>query len=417
MSTGQEQPPRTFSWMSAGELRTAIRIEADPNEIFRDRFLCRGGGMLLVSNTGQGKSTFICQSAYLWACGREGFGLKPTRPIKTLIIQAENDKGDLEEMVQGVERGFSTNHLSANDVACGDMNLRIVTESSCTGDEFLKKIRIILTEFANQGFYPDLLVIDPVISYLGGDPSKAEIVSAFLRKGINALGVDFNLATICVAHTSKPANQSRPGFRTPTEDVYSALGSVEWANWARAILVLKPQGGGMFELKAVKRGARLGWKTPVGDRTYVQRLAHAKDGIYWVTPTDEEFQKRVDMAAGGNRLPDADEFLALFPTTLEGLDGLGSTLTAGMLKAEFKKRRWHKDSYASLRDEAEGRGEIAPLPGCKHNEKRYARSKIIPQIIKAQEKRKQEEEKKMREEAEAKSRLHQKDLPMKGGEK
>jgi hypothetical protein len=403
--------------MSAGELRTAIRIEADPNEIFRDRFLCRGGGMLLVSNTGQGKSTLICQAAYLLACGREAFGLKPTRPIKTLIIQAENDKGDLEEMVQGVERGFSTNHLSADDVACGDINLRIVTESSCTGDEFLKKIRIILTEFANQGFYPDLLVIDPVISYLGGDPSKAEIVSAFLRKGINALGVDFNLATICVAHTSKPANQSRPGFRTPTEDVYSALGSVEWANWARAILVLKPQGGGMFELKAVKRGARLGWKTPIGDRTYVRRLAHAKDGIYWVTPTDEEFQKRVDMAAGGNRLPDADEFLALFPTTLEGLDGLGSTLTAGMLKAEFKKRRWHKDSYAGLRDEAEGRGDIAPLPGCKHNEKRYARSKLIPQIIKAQEKRKQEEEKKMREEAEAKSRLHQKDLPMKGGDK
>jgi len=417
MSAGQEQPPRTFPWMSAGELRTAQRVQADPSEIFKDRFLCRGGGMLLVSNTGQGKSTLICQAAYLWACGREAFGLKPTRPIKTLIIQAENDKGDLEEMVQGVEKGFSSNHLTSEDVSWGDSNLRIITESSCTGHEFLEKTRLILAEFRNEGFHPDLLVIDPVISYLGGDPSKAEIVSAFLRTGINPLGVDFNLATICVAHTSKPANQSRPGLRTPTEDVYSALGSVEWANWARAILVLKPQGGGMFELKAVKRGARLGWKTPVGDRTYVQRLAHAKDGIYWVTPTDEEFQKRVDMAAGGNRLPDADEFLALFPTTLEGLDGLGSTLTAGMLKAEFKKRRWHKDSYASLRDEAEGRGDIAPLPGCKHNEKRYARSKIIPQIIKAQEKRKQEEEKKMREEAEAKSRLHQKDLPMKGGDK
>lgn len=408
MSAAPEHPPRTFPWMSAGELRTARRIEADPSEIFKDRFLCRGGGMLLVSNTGQGKSTLICQAAYLWACGREAFGLKPTRPIKTLIIQAENDKGDLEEMVQGVEKGFSTNHLSSDDVACGDINLLIVTESSCTGDEFLKKIRIILTEFANQGFCPDLLVIDPVISYLGGDPSKAEIVSEFLRAGINPLGTDFNLATICVAHTSKPANQARPGLRTPTEDVYSALGSVEWANWARAILVLKPQGGGMFELKAVKRGARLGWATPTGDRTYVQRLAHAKDGIYWVTPTDEEFQKRVDMAAGGNRLPDADEFLALFPTTLEGIDGLGSTLTSGMLKAEFRKRKWHKDAYASLRDEAEGRGDIAPLPGCRNNEKRYARSQLIPQIVKAQEKRKQDE-------AEAKSKLHQKDLPISGG--
>jgi hypothetical protein len=399
---------RTFPWISAGELRTAKRDESDPSEIFKDRFLCRGGGMLLVSNTGQGKSTLVCQAAYLWACGKAAFGLKPTCPIKTLIIQAENDKGDLEEMVQGVEKGFSTNHLSSDDVACGDTNLRIVTESSCTGHKFLERIRLFLTELANEGFNPDLLVIDPVISYLGGDPSKAEIVSEFLRAGINPLGTDFNLATICVAHTSKPANQARTGLRTPTEDVYSALGSVEWANWARAILVLKPQGGGMFELKAVKRGGRLGWTTPVGDRAFAQRLAHARDGIYWVTPTDEEFQKNVKMASGAKRLPDADEFLALFPTTFEGIDGLGSTLTSGMLKSEFEKRGWKKDGYVCFRDEAEGRGDIAALPGCKHNEKRFARSQLISQIIKAQEKRK-------REEAEAKLKLHQKDLPIKGG--
>lgn len=399
---------RIFPWISAGELRTAKRDESDPSEIFKDRFLCRGGGMLLVSNTGQGKSTLICQAAYLWACGKTAFGLKPTRPIKTLIIQAENDEWDLKEMVQGVEKGFNSSQLSTEDVVYGDTNLRIVTESSCTGSEFIKKVRIILTEFRNEGFYPDLLVVDPVISYLGGDPSKADVVSMFLRSEINPLATEFDFATICVAHTSKPSNQVRTTLKTPTEDVYSALGSVEWANWARAILVLKPHGGGMFELKAVKRGARLGWTTPVGDRAFAQRLAHARDGIYWVTPTDEEFQKNVEMASGAKRLPDADEFLALFPTTFEGIDGLGSTLTSGMLKSEFGKRGWKKDEYVSFRDEAEGRGDIAALPGCKHNEKRYARSQLISQIIKAQEKRK-------REEAEAKLKLHQKDLPIKGG--
>lgn len=399
---------RIFPWISAGELRTAKRDESDPSEIFKDRFLCRGGGMLLVSNTGQGKSTLICQAAYLWACGKTAFGLKPTRPIKTLIIQAENDEWDLKEMVQGVEKGFNSSQLSTEDVVYGDTNLRIVTESSCTGSEFIKKVRIILTEFRNEGFYPDLLVVDPVISYLGGDPSKADVVSMFLRSEINPLATEFDFATICVAHTSKPSNQVRTTLKTPTEDVYSALGSVEWANWARAILVLKPHGGGMFELKAVKRGARLGWTTPVGDRAFAQRLAHARDGIYWVTPTDEEFQKNVEMASGAKGLPDADEFLALFPTTFEGIDGLGSTLTSGMLKSEFGKRGWKKDEYVSFRDEAEGRGDIAALPGCKHNEKRYARSQLISQIIKAQEKRK-------REEAEAKLKLHQKDLPIKGG--
>ena len=118
----------------------------------------------------------------------------------------------------------------------------------------------------------------------------------------------------------------------------------------------------------------------------------------------------MELASRRNTGPDANEFLSLFPSTLEGNSGLGSTLTATMLKNEFIKRGWPKYSYTAHRDEAEGRGDIAPLPGCKHNEKRYARAFLLAQIIKAQERRKQEE-------AEPKSKLHQKDLPINGGGK
>ena len=42
----------------------------------------------------------------LWALGRACFGITPTRPLKSLLIQAENDDGDLAEMRDGVIAGM-----------------------------------------------------------------------------------------------------------------------------------------------------------------------------------------------------------------------------------------------------------------------------------------------------------------------
>ena len=63
----------------------------DPSELLRNRFLCRGAGLLLVGPTGIGKSSLSMQDMILWALGRESFEIFPTRPLKSLLIQAEND--------------------------------------------------------------------------------------------------------------------------------------------------------------------------------------------------------------------------------------------------------------------------------------------------------------------------------------
>jgi len=44
--------------------------------------------------------------------GRPAFGIEPTRPLRILCIQAENDAGDMTEMAVGVMNGLS---LSAED--------------------------------------------------------------------------------------------------------------------------------------------------------------------------------------------------------------------------------------------------------------------------------------------------------------
>jgi RecA-family ATPase len=100
-----DPPPRALPGKRLSEL---VRPdEHDPSELLKHRFLCRGGGMLLVGPTGIGKSSYSMQEMILWALGREAFGMVPARPLKSLLVQAENDDGDLAEMRDGVVLGLA----------------------------------------------------------------------------------------------------------------------------------------------------------------------------------------------------------------------------------------------------------------------------------------------------------------------
>jgi len=79
----------------------------DPAELLKHRFLCKGGGLLLVGPTGHGKSSLAMQLMIKFALGQPVFGIEPTRPLKSLLIQAENDDGDLAEMKCGVINGLN----------------------------------------------------------------------------------------------------------------------------------------------------------------------------------------------------------------------------------------------------------------------------------------------------------------------
>ena len=100
----ENQPLAPPAARRLGEL--VVPPENDPSELLRHRFLCQGGGLLLVGPTGVGKSALAMQTMILWAVGREAFWITPTRPLKSLLVQAENDDGDLAEMREGVFRGL-----------------------------------------------------------------------------------------------------------------------------------------------------------------------------------------------------------------------------------------------------------------------------------------------------------------------
>ena len=248
---------------------------ADPAELIKHRFLCQGGGMLIVGPTGHGKSSLSMQLMIKWALGQAALGLEPTRPLKSLLIQAENDDGDLAEMKTGVFNGLN---LSVTDQTIASSRILVSQESSKTGSLLCRDVLDPLLETIK----PDLLWVDPALAYLGGDMNNQKDVGAFLRNHLAPLIAKHKCAVVIIHHTNKIGNDPEK----QTDFTYLGAGSAEWSNWSRAIIVLKKTDvDNLYEPVAAKRGARLKWKTSDGESLTMKRyIGHCKrpDTICWI---------------------------------------------------------------------------------------------------------------------------------------
>lgn len=283
-SSGEVQPrPIQLRAIPLGDLRT--RTANDEGELLKHRYLCKGGGMLIVGPTGIGKSSFSMQCMMQWALGRPAFDIDPARPLTSLLIQAENDEGDLAEMRDGMVKGLE---IAGDDLQ--DLGSRVLThrEDSRTGAAFCAEVVDPLL----AAHKPDLLWIDPALAYLGGESNSQEDVGRFLRNQLNPLINRHQCGVIVVHHTNKPLRTGEPSAGGISDMAYQGTGSAEWANWARAVMVLRStKTHGIFELHAGKRGSRIRWRDPQTQATaFVRHLMHAKgEGeLYWRFATAEE---------------------------------------------------------------------------------------------------------------------------------
>jgi len=247
----------------------------DSEELLKHRFLCRRGGLLLVGQTGMGKSSLAMQFMIKWGLGHPAFGIEPARQIKSLLIQAENDDGDLAEMKFGVFNGLN---LSEADQEAACRRILVKQECSHTGDELCSRVlEPLLTEHK-----PDLLWIDPALAYIGGDMNSAKDVGQFLRHDLAPLIAKHNCGVVIIHHTNKI---SRDPEKQLVDPAYLGAGSAEWINWCRCMLALrKTDVDNLYELIAAKRGARLKWKAADGENlVFTRYIGHCKrpDTICW----------------------------------------------------------------------------------------------------------------------------------------
>jgi RecA-family ATPase len=273
-----------IAWREGQDFPEEIRTDAlenydtrnDPNHVIgHGRYLCRGGSLLVTGQSGIGKSSFVMQMATSWAIGRELFGIPVIRPLRIGVIQAECDMGDLAEAFQGVSSGMS---LSAAERTLCRENLRFFTEASKTGKDFVDLARKIIVRLKL-----DVLVADPLLSYVGGDLSKQEVCSYFLRNLVQPVLQETGCIMVFIHHEGKPKPQEVRDGQTISDQMYSGIGSSELVNWARAIINVRRESKELpvFSFNLTKRGKLAGMRTPDGKPTVSLKLKHADDKVLW----------------------------------------------------------------------------------------------------------------------------------------
>ena len=260
-------------------------FEDDPDAMIgtKRRWLCRGGSMVLIAPSGAGKSTLMASMSMTWAMGRDWNGIDCRRPLRQVIVQAENDKGDVAEMAKGALGGlYRKRKIGSDEVKLLDSNLLFIPISGVTGADFVKAVeRQILFHRA------DVVWIDPALSYIGGDVSKQEVSSNFFRVLIDPMLKRTGAIAIIIHHTGKPekADGKNKTERSVKEFAYSGLGSSDMVNWVRAVCVLQPTAEKRkYKLMFCKRESRTGVIDFAGNKdvdTIFLEQGGPNDGLSW----------------------------------------------------------------------------------------------------------------------------------------
>jgi len=278
--------------------------EIDPDDtLLGNRYLCRESALLFPGPSGVGKSSASVQQDACWALGRPAFGIVPARPLRILTIQAENDNGDMHEMATGVVRGLG---LTEEDRAVLGEHTLYVANKSAAGESLFVGLRVHL-----ERFRPDILRIDPLQAYLGGDPKDSALVSAFCRAMLNPLLQEFQCGAIVNHHTPKTNFRNTSTWKA-SDWMYAGAGAADLTNWARAVLVIEsePDERGLFRFIAAKRGSRIGWHDQYGQRVYERHFRHAREGcgIFWeeADPPPDSRRRKASKEDILNLVPEED---------------------------------------------------------------------------------------------------------------
>lgn len=300
-------------------------ISNDPNSVLGNRWLCRCGSLVIVGQSGTGKSSLCMQLMILWALGREAFGIAPTRgqPIKSLLIQAENDIGDLAEMYQGVRQGMG---LTREEERLLETRIIIYRNTTHTGPGFVQVMAKLIDRHK-----PDVVWVDPLLNFIGDDISDQKVISEFCCNQLNAISHRTGVIWALLHHTGKPSKDPKAGSHWTGSDLaYSGLGSSALTNWAREMAVIQrvfvPDGTPpTFQFSMTKRRKRAGLRDMDENSTDAIFVRHsASPGICWEQcPPPPKQEKRSKYSTGKRGRPSKFEEAAFRAALTE----FGGTLT------------------------------------------------------------------------------------------
>jgi AAA domain len=282
----QESPPENFA-LANRNLADLIDVGVDPfSNLIGNRWLTREGSLFVVAPSGHGKSSFCIQCMINWSMGRIAFGLKPSRPLRILMVESEDDDADNKAFVQVIR----TMNLSQAQMDLLAANTRIEFRRDLTGERFFRAIDAFLSQYK-----ADILIINPLTGFCTVDLKDEIGMNDWLRNRLNSIMVKRGCAPMIVAHMPK-GQIAQIQAKEWYEWMYVLSGCVTLTNWARAILVFIPsKTPGTYRFITAKRPSQSGWVEPE------YYFAHSKknvdiDGddfeiIQWVPATESQIKE------------------------------------------------------------------------------------------------------------------------------
>lgn len=314
-----------------------------------NRYVTRGQSCIIVSSSGMGKSALSLQAAVTFSRAMPFFGIQCKKPLRSLVIQAEDDDGDIAEVWESILHENRLNMSPEEELLVRERVL-IVRDRVNRGDAFISHMAALCKEHK-----PDLVWINPLQNYVDGDIADKATIGRFLS-GLNKANANDLWAYFIVHHTTKPPAADGKGTkpRQWNEMMYDMAGSSALIDWARAIMILKATATeGEFNLHLAKRGTRAGVveQTALGVKpTTVIPLKHATgefqvDGrarklktIYWL-PRDKKDEVVEEKPAQSEDAP-------IDPKVR--LDGRGEKYSNEQISAFFPSTCENSDSFSSI---------------------------------------------------------------------
>lgn len=287
--TIHQKPDQDDYQLLNNSLADLLDVGIDPNSnLVGHRWLTRDGSMFVVAPSGHGKSSFCIQIAAYWSIGRTAFGFKPSRPLKILIVESEDDDADNKAFVQFIR----TMNLSQEEMDLMNANTRLEFRRDLAGKRFFDAIDSFLTQFP-----ADILIINPLTGFCTVDLKDEIGMNDFLRNKLNTVMAKHHCAPMIVAHMPK-SQISAVADKEWYEWMYVLSGCVTLTNWARAILVFVPSKiRGTYKFITAKRPAQSGWIEPE------YYFAHSKENveinggdfeiIQWIPATDQQIKAAI----------------------------------------------------------------------------------------------------------------------------
>jgi RecA-family ATPase len=335
-ATDQEKPLRPMpSWIVYGK-REIDRSQYHVGE----GFLEIGSFVMLIGQSYVGKSTFITQLSICLAIGREWLFFLLDRPLKVMVVQAEDPPNKLAKM----GHMFKRMRLTDEEISLADQNTVVLTIRDLQDAGAIKEI-----ERHALAFKPDIIVINPMTSFLGGSVYRDEMINAFLRVQLTPMLDRIKASAVVVHHPPKPlVSDKEEKDLTAFELQYGGAGMAALTNAPRGNMFLTHVDGDVFKLQVGKGFEDLGTKDTVA---YLRRSKDQGGVMLWERCESEKAEEATENRATrkakkqGDTFVPYDRLLKCFKAT----DKYQPSRVIELSKKDLKKgKEWTKDALSQL---------------------------------------------------------------------